>query len=66
MKNLVNDIGTFLQTNDVSDNKIIQNAFSMFLRGDTDGLQKLAENVYRTRGYNIQDAKIQAENKYFR
>lgn len=46
----------FLQQAIKSSNPIIKNALEMYQRGDIDGINKIAENLCKERGVNMDDA----------
>ena len=52
MKNIMNN-------NEIMKNPIIRNAMEMYQKGDTQGLQAMAENLAKERGTTVDDMKSQ-------
>lgn len=46
----------FLQQAMQNGNPIVRNAIEMYQRGDTQGINKIAENLCKERGVNMDDA----------
>ena len=52
MKNVMNN-------NEIMQNPIMRNAMEMYQKGDTQGLQAMAENLAKERGTTVDDMKSQ-------
>ena len=52
MKNIMNN-------NEIMKNPIMRNAMEMYQKGDTQGLQAMAENLAKERGTTVDDMKSQ-------
>ena len=52
MKNIMNN-------NEIMQNPIMRNAMEMYQKGDTQGLQAMAENLAKERGTTVDDMKSQ-------
>ena len=52
MKNIMNN-------NEIMQNPIMRNAMEMYQKGDTQGLQSMAENLAKERGTTVNDMKSQ-------
>lgn len=52
MKNIMNN-------NEIMQNPIAKNAMEMYQKGDTKGLQAMAENLAKERGTTVDDMKSQ-------
>ena len=52
MKNIMNN-------NEIMQNPIMRNAMEMYQKGDTQGLQAMAENLAKERGTTVNDMKSQ-------
>lgn len=52
MKNIMNN-------NEIMKNPIAKNAMEMYQKGDTQGLQAMAENLAKERGTTVDDMKSQ-------
>ena len=59
MKNPQAFMQNIMTNSQVMQNPIINNAMQMYQRGDTDGLNKLAENVCKENGTTMDDMKSQ-------
>ena len=52
MKNIMNN-------NEIMQNPMVRNAMEMYQKGDTQGLQAMAENLAKERGTTVDDMKSQ-------
>ena len=52
MQNIMNN-------NEITQNPIAKNAMEMYQKGDTKGLQSMAENLAKERGTTVDDMKSQ-------
>lgn len=53
----------FLQQAMQSGNPIVKNAIEMYQKGDTDGINKLAQNLCHEKGLNMQDIEKQIKSQ---
>ena len=59
MKNPQAFIQQMMNNSQIMQNPIIQNAMQMYQKGDTQGLQAMAENRAKERGTTVDDMKSQ-------
>ena len=59
MKNPQAFIQQMMNNSQVMQNPIMQNAMEMYQKGDTQGLQAMAENLAKERGTTVDDMKSQ-------
>ena len=59
MKNPQAFIQQMMNNSQVMQNPIMQNAMEMYQKGDTQGLQTMAENLAKERGTTVNDMKSQ-------
>lgn len=57
LKNPQGFMQNIMQNNEVMQNPLAKNAMEMFQKGDTKGLQKMAENLCKERGTTMDDVK---------
>lgn len=50
-------IGQMMNNNQLMQNPMIKNAMQMYQKGDTKGLQNMAENLAKEKGMNVDDVK---------
>ena len=59
MKNPQAFIQQMMNNSQIMQNPIMQNAVQMYQKGDTQGLQAMAENLAKERGTTVDDMKSQ-------
>ena len=59
MKNPQAFIQQMMNNSQIMQNPIMQNAMEMYQKGDTQGLQAMAENLAKERGTTVDDMKSQ-------
>lgn len=53
-----------MQNSQLMQNPLAKNAIEMYQRGDRDGINKLAENLCKEKGLNIQDIEKQIKSQF--
>ena len=64
MKNPREFIQQMMNNSQIMQNPIMQNAMQMYQKGDTQGLQAMAENLAKERGTTVDDMKSQIMAKF--
>ena len=52
-------VQNMMQNNQVMQNPMMKNGFDMFQKGDSQGLQQLAENIARQKGTTLDEVRKQ-------
>lgn len=63
MRNPQGFINQMMNNSSISTNPIARNAFNMYQKGDTEGLNKLADNLCHEKGINLTDAINQIKSQ---
>lgn len=64
MKNPQAFIQQAMNNSQMMQNPLAKNAIEMYQRGDKDGLNKMAENLCRERGINMQEVENQIKSQF--
>ena len=64
MKNPQAFIQQMMNNSQIMQNPIMQNAMQMYQKGDTQGLQAMAENLAKERGTTVDDMKSQIMTQF--
>ena len=59
MRNPQEFMQNIMNNNEITKNPIAKNAIEMYQKGDTQGLQAMAENLAKERGTTVDDMKSQ-------
>lgn len=59
MRNPQEFMQNIMNNNEIMRNPIVKNAMEMYQKGDTKGLQAMAENLAKERGTTVDDMKSQ-------
>ena len=59
MRNPQEFMQNIMNNNEIMQNPIMRNAMEMYQKGDTQGLQAMAENLAKERGTTVDDMKSQ-------
>ena len=59
MKNQQELMKNIMNNNEIMQNTMVRNAMEMYKKGDTKGLQAMAENLAKERGTTVDDMKSQ-------
>ena len=59
MRNPQEFMQNIMNNNEITKNPIAKNAMEMYQKGDTKGLQSMAENLAKERGTTVDDMKSQ-------
>lgn len=64
MKNPQSFLQQAMQNNQMMQNPMLKNAIEMYQRGDKEGINRMAENLCRERGINMQEFENQIKSQF--